>query len=189
MFASHFDLVWSCSIYLHICKMNGYLARFLQEKGLSCKILQDFGRKSCKTMYRHARFCQNLARSCKITIRCRLGYIVSLVFCKLLLKSTLSALFRCTCVFCAADVTKLENLSSHDIFQFSLLRTFNFALKWRYKSVLILGVDETLAHVLSCFNVTLPFSTQLSVLKDVVRLYPSMKEILSSWQLALVYPE
>ena len=63
MFASHFDLVRSCSIYLLNCKMNGYLARFLQDKGLSCK------------MYRLARFCQNFARSCKITIRCRLRQV------------------------------------------------------------------------------------------------------------------
>ena len=79
MFASRFDLVRLCSIFLHICKMNGYLARFMQDKGLSCKIMQDFERKSCKTMYRLARFCQNLTRSCKITIRCRLGFPVTTV--------------------------------------------------------------------------------------------------------------
>ena len=55
------------------CKTDGYLARFLQDGWLSCKILQDFGRKSCKTMYRLARFCKHLARSCKITIWIRLG--------------------------------------------------------------------------------------------------------------------
>ena len=40
--------------------------KILARKSLSCKILQNFGRNSCKTMNRPARFCQNLARSCKI---------------------------------------------------------------------------------------------------------------------------
>ena len=91
-------LAFSCQVYgLFKCKKvffaNGYLARFLQnerssykilaermailqdscKKWLSCKILQDSGRNSCKTMYRLARFCQILAKSCKITIRIRLG--------------------------------------------------------------------------------------------------------------------
>ena len=52
------------------CKTNGYLSRFLQDEWLSCKILQDFGRKSCKTMYRLARFLQdNRWLSCKILAR------------------------------------------------------------------------------------------------------------------------
>ena len=62
------------------CKSNGYLTRFLQDEWLSYKILarrmlimQDSARKSCKTMHRLARFCKNLARSCKITIRFRPG--------------------------------------------------------------------------------------------------------------------
>ena len=55
------------------CKTNGHLSRFLQDGWLSCKIVQDFGRKSCKTMYRLARFYKILARSRKITIRIRLG--------------------------------------------------------------------------------------------------------------------
>ena len=75
------------------CKTNGYLVRFWQnewlsckilanrrailqyscKKLLSCKILQDSGRNSWKTMYRLARFCQILAKSCKITIRIQLG--------------------------------------------------------------------------------------------------------------------
>ena len=68
------DDVSSCKILQDSCKItDGYLARFLRDGWLSCKVLQDFGGKYCKTMYRPARFYKILARSCKITIRIRLG--------------------------------------------------------------------------------------------------------------------
>ena len=73
---------WSCSIMLH-------LFAYLQDEWLSCKILA----RQRVILQDLARFCQNLARSCKIAIRCRLRQIVIIFFAAVKLEVYLKSQF------------------------------------------------------------------------------------------------
>ena len=66
---------------------------------IGCKmvVLQDlarFWKKSYKTMYGLARFCHNLARSCKTTIRIRLGINYLLTYLSRIEEGRLLMMFR-----------------------------------------------------------------------------------------------